>query len=217
MSHEVFVTNHLKELSDGDLALELETMADMMEDNRAYKDQVLPPCITGPIRLREHAVSLKHASAAAKQDESKEGERLLARENGIQGITFARQYVVMFSVHEKDPTLLESLRPATRPRNFTKAPLREPEAPSGFVVKHTGNSGEIYVSVNSWKGKGSVELQICEGDPAEEASWRTLNIFHGCRMRANGLDPAKRCYFRARIRNDVGTGPWSEIVELIIL
>ena len=217
MSYEAFVTHHLKDLSDGDLALQLETMADIFEDHRAYRGLNLPPCIPGPTHLREHSVDVKHAAAAAKLDQSKEAERLLAREKGVQAITFASQYVVMFSAHEQDPTLLENIGLETRHRSYSKESLKIPEKPSKFIVKHTGVSGSITASVNRWEGKGSVELQICEGDPADETSWRTLDIFHSCRMRANGLEPAKRVYFRARLQNDRGKGPWSEVVELIIL
>ena len=218
MASDSFVTNHLKDLSDGDLALQLEMMADVLDDHEAYRDQNLPPCITGPPHLREHAAELKHAAAAAKQDESKDPGRLAAaRENGIQGINFAAQYVVMFSVHAKNPALLDSLGLETRHRSYTKEAVKKPGDVTKFIVKHTGVTGSISAYVNNWEGKGSVELQICEGNPADEASWRTLNIFHSCRMRVNGLEPAKRCYFRARLRNDLGNGPWSEVVELIIL
>lgn len=214
---DVYVTSHLKELSDGDLALVADTMADDLDEHPAYKDKNNPPCIPGPPKFREHAVALKRISAAAKQDGSKEGERQLVRENTVQDITFASQFVVMFSAHEKDPSLLEKLGLETRHRSYNREPLRKPEKPSKFIVKHTGVSGNIYASINSWEGKGSVELQISDGDPADEDSWRTLNIFHSCRMRVDGLEPARKCHFRARIRNDVGTGPWSEVVELIIL
>jgi len=218
MSSEMFVTSHLKDLSDGDLALQLEMSGDILEDHQAYKGQDLPPWIQRPIDLREHAVELKHASAAAKQEESKVSPRLIAaREKGIQGLMFAYQYVVMFSAHANDPTLLDNLGLETRHRSYAREALRKPEKPLKFIVKHTDSSGSIYAFVNRWEGKGSVELQICEGDPADEASWRTLNIFHSCRMRANGLEPAKRCYFRARILNNAGKSPWSEVVELIIL
>jgi len=218
MANDMFVTSHLKDLSDGDLALQLEMSADIFEDHQAYKGKDLPPWIIGAADLRAYAVELKHASAAAKQEEGKVSPRLIAaREKGIQGLMFAYQYVVMFSAHENDPTLLDNIGLETRHRSYSKEPIREPEKLSKFIVKHTGVSGSINASVANWEGKGSVELQICERNPADEASWRTLNIFHSCRMRVDGLEAAKRCYFRVRLRNDAGTGPWSEVFELIIL
>jgi len=213
MANEIFVTSHLKDLSDGDLALQLEMSGDILEDHQAYKGKDLPPWIVGAAHLRGHAVELKHASAAAKQEENKVSPRLVAaREKGIQGLMFAYQYVVMFAAHANDPTLLDNIGLETRHRSYARGALRKPEKPVKFMVKHTDSSGSIYAFVNSWEGKGSVELQICEGDPADEASWRTLNIFHSCRMRASGLEPAKRCYFRARILNNAGKSPWSEIL-----
>lgn len=102
-------------------------------------------------------------------------------------------------------------------RVYTKEQPRKPEKFKKFSAKHGRVSGSVHFYTNGWEGKGSAEVQICEGNPADEASWRMLNIFHTCRMRQDGLESAKRCYFRGRLRNDAGNGPWSEVVELIIL
>ena len=216
MNNDPFDIIRLRDEGDGDLAFQLETTAGLLDDHPAYRNQNHPPWVVGPTHLRECAVELKQASVAAKHDNSKEPERLLARDNAIQSLTFTGQFVFMFSVHAKDPTVLE-IGLDLRHRSFTKDPPTRPEKPSKFTVKHTGVSGCIYASINAWEGKGSVELQICEGDPADEAAWRILDIFHSCRMRASGLEPASKCHFRARIQNDAGKGPWSEVVDLIIL
>lgn len=218
MDYNVFNLAHLKDLSDGDLALQVDTMADLFDGHPAYKDQTLPPWIVGPAQLRAHSVDLRHLSPAAKHDESKEAERQQVREKVVQAITFSSQYVVMFAAHENDSSHLENIGLEPRHRNYNKEAPKKPGMTKKFVVKHNqGVSGSVIASVNAWEGKGSVELQVCEGDPANEASWRTINIFHSCRMMVDGLEPATRCHFRARLRNDAGNGPWSEVVELIIL
>lgn len=207
----------LRDLSDGDLALYVETLADLYDDHPAYKDQTLHPCIIGPEHLRGHSVNLRHLSLAAKLDESKEPERQQVREKIIQEVIFSKQFVVMYAAHENDPGLLENIV-EHRQRNYSKEMPKKPGIPKKCSVKHNqGVSGSVIVAVNAWEGKGSVELQVCQGDPANEASWRTVNIFHSCRMVVDGLEPATRCYFRVRLRNDAGNGPWSEVIELIIL
>ena len=216
MSCDPFDIARLRDEGDGDLALQLETTAGLLDDHPVYKDQNHPSWLTGPGRLRECAANLKHASVAAKQDDSKEPERLVARDTAIQQITFAGQVIAMFSVHENDPSHLQ-IGLDLKHRNYSKEPPRKPEKKPNLQVKHTGVSGSLYASVNTWEGRGSVELQICDGDPKDEASWRVVNIFHSCRMRVEDLEPAKRIYFRARYRNDVGIGPWSEVVEIIVL
>lgn len=214
----VFNPAPLRDLSDGDLALHVETVADVFDDHPAYKDKTLPPCIIGPEHLRGHSANLRHLSHAASLDESKEPDRQQAREKNIQAVTFSKQYVVMYAAHENDPGLLEAMVAEPRHRNYTREVPKAPGATKKFSVKHNpGVSGSILAAVNAWDGKGTVELQICEGDPANEASWRTVNIFHSCRMLVEGLEAAKRCFFRARLRNDAGNGPWSEVIELIIL
>lgn len=215
---KVFNPAPLRDLSDGDLALHVETVADVFDDHPAYKDKTLPPWIIGPEHLRGYSANLRHLSHAAKLDESKEPERQQVREKNIQGVTFSKQYVVMFAAHENNPGLLETIITEPRHRNYTKEVPRKPGGTKKFSVKHnTGVTGSIIAAVNAWEGKGTVELQICEGDPTIESSWRTVNIFHSCRIVVEGLESAKRCYFRARLRNDAGNGPWSEVIELIIL
>ena len=63
---DVYDIQGLKGLSDGDLVFHLETMADLLEEHPAFKDQILSACIPGPVKIREHSVEIKQASTAAK-------------------------------------------------------------------------------------------------------------------------------------------------------
>ena len=214
---DTYDTQRLKDLSDGDLALEFETMADLMEEHLAFKDQNLSPCIPGPAQIRAHALEIKQTSTAAKLDTTKEPERLAAREKAVQSAKFSCQYVVMFSTHANDPSLLDNVG-VERVRKATRSTaVKIPDKFKKFTVTHGKESGTVKVYVNSWEGKGSVEVQICYGDPSLQESWQTSKLFHSCHFTMKGLEPARRTYFRVRLLNDAGVGPWSDVVELIIL
>lgn len=218
MTNEYYSMRSGRELSDGDLALELETMANVLEDHPAYKGQVIPGWIPDPPALRRHASLVKSASAAAKQDSQKAKERDQVRESGIEAMLFSKQYVVMYSSHHKVPSPLEGIGLKEIHRGYNKHHVvNVPARTSKFKVVHGKESGSINAYVNRWEGKGRVELQICEGDPSVEEAWRTLRVSHVCKIAIEGLEPARRCHFRARYQNDAGNGPWSEVQELIIL
>ncbi|MBJ6798548.1 fibronectin type III domain-containing protein [Geomonas propionica] len=214
---EPFDIAGLKELSDGDLALCGETLADHLEGHAAYKEQDVPKCIPGPGMLRDDSQQVKQASNAARQDPSKEPQRLEKREKMIQSIKFSCQYVVMYATHNNDPSHLDGV-PVNR---HQKAPrttaVKLPKQFNKFKVSHGDKSGTIKIYVSSWEGKGSVELKVCYGDPALAESWQPLKISHYCHFTVEGLDPARRAYFRARLMTDAGVGPWSEVKELIII
>ncbi|MGE5463042.1 MAG: hypothetical protein ACM3PS_06795 [Syntrophothermus sp.] len=76
---EAYDIQKLKDLSDGDLVLRAETVADLMEDHEAFKDQTIPTCIPGPDQIREVAQQVKQKSNLARQDPTKEHERQAAR------------------------------------------------------------------------------------------------------------------------------------------
>lgn len=207
----------LKELGDGDLAFQGETIADRMEDHEAFRDQNIPPCIPGPAQIRENAQQVKQTSSAARLDPSKEPERRAAREKMIQSIKFSCQYVVMYSEHTGNPGLLDTIGVDRAQRAIRNTAVKQPKSLDRFTVTHGKDSGTVKGHVSSWEGKGSVELQICYGNPGLEESWQPLKIAHYCHFTVEGLEPARRAYFRARLLRDPSVGPWSETVELIII
>ena len=203
--------------SDGDLALFLENMAGCMDEHPAYKGQNVPDCVPQGHHMRAHSAEVKQIATAVKQDPSREPERIPIRERAYRSVKFAWQYVVMYATHVNEPKLLDTLgvkRVRRAPRNMT---VKKPVSLHKFTVAHGKDSGTVKVHVNSWEGKGSVELQICYSDPAQEASWQALRMSHYCHFIVDGLEPARRAYFRARFVNDAGVSAWSEVVELIII
>lgn len=214
---EPYDMQSIKELSDGDLALQGETMADLMEEHPAFKDQTLSPGIPGPTEIRENSHDVKQTSTAAKHDPTKEPDRAAARERMLQSIKFCCQYVVMYATHVNNPSLLDTIGVERARRAPRSSGVKMPKKFDKFTVTHGEESGTVKIHVNSWEGKASVQVQICYGDPALEESWQTIRMSHYCHFTLKGLEPARRAYFRARLQNDAGIGPWSDVVALIIL
>lgn len=214
---EPFDYTSLKDLSDGDLALQLENTADLMENNVAFNEGNRSSCVPGPDALRSLAVEIKHIANAVRHDPSKEQERGSARERAVQSIKFSCQHLVMYSVHVNEPGLLDTIGVNRAQRTPRAGSLKIPRKLDKFSVSHAKKSGGVKIYVNSWEGKASVDTQVCYDDPAQESSWQPLKLSHYCHFTAEGLEPARRAYFRARLINDAGTGPWSNVVELIIL
>lgn len=214
---DVYDIQRLKGLSDGDLALHLENMADRMEEHPAFKDQTLSPCVPGPVKIRGHAVEIKHASNAAKLDPSKEPELQEARERAIQSTRFTCNFVVMYATHVNEPGQLDTIGMERSHRSYRSSAIKPPKRFEKFTVGHGEESGTVKIYVNKWEGKGSVEVQMCTGDPSQADSWRTIQICHSCHIKLKGLEPAQRAYFRVRLINDAGNGPWSDVLELIII
>ncbi|WP_129124930.1 fibronectin type III domain-containing protein [Geomonas oryzae] len=215
---EIFNIPGLKSLSDGELAVQGENVADHLDEHEAFQEDVKPGCVPGGDQVRGEAQEVKRTSYAAKQDPTKEPECQAARDKLIQSIRFSSQYAVMYSVHVNKPSLLDTIgvdRVHKTPRaTGVKVPNKKFDR---FKVTHGKKSGTIKIYVNSWEGKGSVVVQICYGDPTQEDSWQHLKLSHYCHFTQEGLEPARRAYFRARLENDAGIGPWSDVVELIIL
>ena len=207
---------NFKFLSDGDFILKLNSLADVCDGHPAYKGGV-PECIPGGPQFRECAEQLTHAVAAAERDKAKEGEKVAVRAKGERKITHAAQFLVMYSYHNDDPTLLHNVGLELKHKAHSSGSKALPKKPSKFRVTNGKVSGGIVALSNNGFGKGSIELQITDGDPTDEARWRTLDFFYGCKMEVNGLEPVKKYHFRSRFRNAAGYGPWSEIVVLVVI
>ncbi len=215
---EIFDIPGLKDLSDGELAVQAENVADHLEEHEAYKETSRPDCIPGPGQIREQAQEVKRTSQAARQDPSKEPENQAAREKVIQSIRFSCQYVVMYSTHTNKPSLLDNVGVEKFQKTHRSTGVKVPDKPfKKFKVTHGEKSGSVKITVNSWDGKGSVQVHICYGDPTQEDAWQPLQQSHYCHFTRDGLEPARRAYFRARLLNDAGIGPWTDTVELIII
>ena len=132
---------------------------------------------------------------------------------------FMGQYVVMRSVSEQNPNLLKGVAMKLKsrsPKAISKSsgPLG---TPGNLVVKHTGDSGAIVIGYSKVKFAGSYEIQVCEGDPAVEANWRTIGQYRNCRVELKGFDPGKRLYIRVRCHGTGEPGPYTQPVSIIVI
>lgn len=205
-----------KDDTDGDLIIRLRHMASLFDNLAAYKVEI-PPWIPGGKQFREHADRLEEVVNLPGSDKTKDEERMAVREKSVRTVNYAVQYVTMYSDHHNDPTLLENLGLEVRQRSYSRD-RKLPGKVDKFNVKDDSeNTGAIIVHVNNGIGKkGSIELQITEGDPADEASWRTIDYYFTCKIDVKGLEPVKRYHLRARFKNAAGNGPWSDVAKVVV-
>lgn len=206
---------NLKSLSDGDFLLKLRYVAGVFESHPAYQTG-LPVWIHGAQQLREHADVMNQAIEAATRDKNREAEIAVARGKCAKSLKFAVQYVAMFADHQNDPSLLENLGLEFKQKTYTKE-KKLPEKPNKLVVRNEEGIGDIILFTNNGCGqKGRVEVQINDGNPTDESSWKTYDHYFTCKIEIKGLEPVKKYYFRVRFKNGAGYGPWSEVVSLVV-
>lgn len=207
----------LNKFSDGDLILFFRSFSECCQEHLAFRDGA-PACVPGPSHYLELADSLTRAVTAGLQDKQNEEERQAIRDKAVRSITFTTQYIVMFSDHHNDPSLLSDLGGVElqRRKRDKKAHQTLPPMPSRIQLKDLPEPGAIHISVSNRPNKGSVEVQVNEVSPTDEASWKRLGNFYACRFPAKGLDSVKKYYVRVRFDTTIGPGPWSEIQTIVV-
>lgn len=206
----------VNDLSHGDLILRTRDFARYCEEHRAFKEGA-PPCVPGPAHYRELADSLTSAVQGGAGDTQKEAEAQAIRERIVRSMTFTAQFIVMFSDHHNDPGLLKiGFEMKTRPPYKKVARTVLPPRPSKFTVTDDKEPGTIYVTVGNRPRNGSVEVQVTDGSPADEASFWRLGNFYECRFKAKGLQSVKKYHVRCRFDTPAGPGPWSEIIAVVV-
>lgn len=87
-----------------------------------------------------------------------------------------------------------------------------PDAPTGLKLRLGKFPGSLVASAMAPQGAGSFETQVCTGDPAVEANWRTAAQTKSCRsIELAGLQRGVDHYVRIRAIGSKGPGPWSNI------
>ncbi len=222
MSLELLDTN-FRGLSDGDFILKLNDFGKALESHPAYQID-LPAWVPGPKKFFQHASSMTDAIAAANRDKSKEPDKIAERKRGQQSFNFAAQYLVMYSVHHDDTSLLENIGINIKHRNYTREarkaiPGRLERLEIQEVKDEKGEETDrLQVITGKSPERGSVELQYTD-NPADESSWATFLHLYECRsiVEKKGLQRVKKYYFRGRYSTAGGAGPWSEIVKHVVL
>ena len=205
---------NFKDLSYGDFILKLEQLAKSMDPHPAFRDA--PVWVTGPLQLRQYAEAMRAAGSAAEQDEVTAAEQEAARANAQKALYFWAQFMVMFADHHQAPDMLQIAGVDQKTRGGSRDNKKSlPSKPTKFTAT-AGKDGVVHVLVNHGFEKGGVEVQICEGDPSQEGSWRTYDHYYSCKFDIKGLDSVKKYYLRVRFKNSAGAGPWSDVETVVV-
>ena len=213
---EIYDTNYSK-LSHGEYILVLYMLAEKLRDHIAFQN--LPEHVPGSPKFLDYAEQMKIAVEEAKsRDVNKGARRDWLRARSQQDITFVGQHVVMVATHRNDPTILEGTGLKLKTRSYTKTQHSDrPDRPDKLKVTNGKDPGTVVALVSRVPGPGGIELHWTDGDPADESSWRNAGMFYQCRIELKGLDSVKRYYFRVRYHTTSGVGPWSAIMDLVVV
>lgn len=143
-------------------------------------------------------------------------QRNAAREEFTELLRRVAKYVE-FVAHGDEEALRSTgfelqREPARTPRSGTLA------ASQGFKLRRGDFSGQVEVSAGRVEGAGNYEVQVCLGDPTNEANWRYALSSPGCtRLLVQDLPRLQTCWVRMRGVNAHGVGLWSEPVSITVL
>jgi hypothetical protein len=208
-------------MSHADIIIKVESIADILANHSGFP-LPWPDVVPNPQELKELVANFRVAvNAAAHGDRQRIAERDSTLAEMKLSATLTAQYLVMKSIKEKDPSLLNNTGFAQKNRNNSRSASHSNVAvgaPAKFTAKHGPVSGTVIARSSKVPGGGTYELQMCQGDQATEESWKTVGLFMYCsRMEVKDLEPAKRFSFRVRCHGTNGPGPWSSPVILIVI
>jgi hypothetical protein len=93
-----------------------------------------------------------------------------------------------------------------------------PAAPANLVVVRGVTSGTIKARYRPARARSLNEIQVTEGDPNEEAGWRTVGLFSGGKAEISGLTPKSDIWVRVRTCGIKGVmGMWSDPAKITVL
>ena len=91
-------------------------------------------------------------------------------------------------------------------------------APKGFKVLHGAFSGTIDLRQERLPGAASLEIQIAQGDPTQEANWKHARTSPSrARITLGNLTPRQDIWVRMRGVGINGSGLWTEPVNILVL
>jgi len=209
---------NFRKLSHADIIIKVGGIADILANHSGFP-LPWPDVVPDPQRLKEMVIDFTAAvNAAANGDRQKIADRDLDRAELELSSAIVAQYLVMKSLKEKDPSLLNNTGFNLKKRNSRTARNASVGAPINFSVKRGSDSGVVFAKSSKVPGGATSELQSCQGDPTIEESWKTLGQFVLCsHMEVHGLEAGQRYHFRLRSIGVKGPGPWSSIVSLMVV
>lgn len=220
MGDDIMLDTNFGGLSTGAFILRMKAVADTIE-NHPYFAGDCPEYVSKSDKLRQLIELLAVADRHAAEDGGKKqkAQKKAVRAESEQRLTFNAHHLTMLALHRKEPEMMLNAGYELKQKNsyHRNINLGVPEKPERFSVKNGPVSGTAIATISRPQVLGSILVQITEADPLVESSWRDLEKFYTCRMEMKGLDPVKKCHFRARYENAGGIGPWSSVVTLVVI
>ena len=151
---------------------------------------------------------------------AKKAERDAFGEKAVQTATLALTWAGMRYLREGNFELITGLgvdqKKKPQPRTTTPVSV---DAPGKVEVIHAKNSGAVRILLGRVTGAVTYMVQICQGDPNDEAAWGMEQHFTRIKsgLDLTGLEPGKVYYFRVRCLGHAGLGPWSAYVHIMVI
>jgi len=186
--------------------------------NHEYFSKHWADFVTHPQQLKVMLDAYKEAHLAWEADggKKKQKERDDKRHDVHVSVVLMGQLCVMMSVHEKNPALLDTVA-LKRKAPIVRSSSKTVSLIAPVVSLKHGDSGTIIVICNKVPGAGSNEIQVCLGNPNDEAAWATAGTYKGCRVTISGYEPGAKLYVRVRCHGTGVPGPFSQVVSIIVL
>lgn len=156
-------------------------------------------------------------NAAQSGDMNKTAERDTMRPTVELHPAMTINWLVTRSLRENNPRILSHL-PLHGRAKPVKGNSRNVTTPSNPKAKHGSYLGMGIISCSKVPGAAIYHVQICQGDPTVEGSWRDAAQSRTCRgIEVTGLTPGEIYHFRIRCYGVGGYSPYSAVVSLRIL
>lgn len=215
---------NLNGYSINDFIVFLNILAEKTETHSALKEY--PEYFSSPEKLRGQATLLGQLrDASANGDRGKKAEKLAVWEETKLAVIMNAQHITMLSLHRNDPSILLNTGYSLKQKHSGKSTSSSStdllaETP-GLALKYVQSgsgpvAGSFTVHITRAKNKASTELQMSD-KPSDESSWNSQGIYAKARIDYKGQQSEKRLYFRARYHHDGGVGPWSQVVNILVL
>lgn len=211
---------NVRSLSHVGLVNLMLNIADALEAHPNYKEPPPHP-VPGPAELRASAVRFQAVvNEADTGNRNKKAERDALRPMTEVELEILKQWAQWKAYKENDLSWITNIGIPQKKKGLTARtsasshPVGTPEK----IKVEQGASGVALVTVNKVLAAILYYVQICDGDPSDEAAWKTFDKFTGCRgMQVTGLQPGKIYHFRVRAFGAAGYGPWSAIVKMMVI
>ena len=187
--------------------------------NHAFFGKNWVDFVTHPQQLKAILVEYKDANLAYETDGGKKNmkDRDDKRQEAHVAVVLMGQYCIMRSVEQRNPSLLDGVALKRKGRQSRSSSTKVTTLIAPVVVLKHGGPQTVIVSYNKVPGAGSNEIQVCTGDPNDEASWVLAGTFNGCRVPLTGYPPGTRLYVRVRCHGTGVPGPFSQVVSIIVI